>query len=490
VANSASAQYLLDDLPRTLFPTSTIRYLVEKGEDLLLRDVQNNLQVAPPVAAFLPQTVCYAAKKDFLLRRTLQLDPLADLFIYDLVHRNRDRFRKDHRPNRRNFGYRFETGKPVSPMSSYREFRSAVMDARTKYNYTLRTDVALYFNSIYHHDLVAYYSEAGWALEDVEHLGRFLREINSGRSIDCLPHGLNPCKTLGAEFLKFVDNSSLLKSPLSLRFLDDIHVFADDPEDLTADLLTIQKLIGQKGLSLSTSKTVFGQAGDSSVEHTVDRIKKNLLRIRQARIEVSGELVLVPELSYRRLTKRQVSYLIDLLRKQDIDEADAELVLTLLTEHGDEVLKHLTRILPRFPALAKTLHNFLGRTNSLGGLDDIVLEFVRNTTSATEYQLFWVACIAQDYLSKSVQYGDILTALFQHPNATTVSQARILEIPEHRFGMPEMRLTQLRSGQSNWLSWSAAVGCRDQKPQSRNHVLTYFGNVSPLNRTIASVISR
>jgi len=375
-------------------------------------------------------------------------------------------------------------------MTSYRDFRSAVQTARQEYDYTLRSDVALYFNSIYHHDLVAFVSEAGWDGLDVQHLGKFLREINSGRSIDCLAHGLNPSKTLGAEFLKFVDDNALLRSPLTLRFLDDIYVFADSIDDLTGDLLTIQELLGQKGLSLNASKTVLGQGAEATVEHTIDKIKKGLLQIRQTEIEVSGELVTISKISHRSLTKRQTGYLLELLRNPEIDEADAELVLTLLTEHGQEVLKHLTTILPKFPVLAKSLYAYLGKSGSLAGLDDVVLQFVKDISLATEYQLFWIACIAEEYLRDSQKYGDVLAALLGHPNASVLSRARVLEIPEHRFGMRDMRVQQLRSGESNWLTWAAAVGCRNQTPQSRNHVLGYAGNSSPLNRVITEIVAR
>ena len=52
---------------------------------------------------------------------------------------------------------------------------------------------------------------------DVIAFGGFLREINSGRSIDCLPQGLYPCKMIGSDFFRFIDNSSRLKPALQIR---------------------------------------------------------------------------------------------------------------------------------------------------------------------------------------------------------------------------------------------------------------------------------
>jgi hypothetical protein len=487
----SSAQYLLEDLPRTLFPMGTTRCLVESGADELFEFVYKKALNQQDDTAFVPQARCFAAKSDFHLRRTLKLDPCAELFIYDLVYRNRQTFRQDHRTNRISFGYRFSEGRPISPMTSYREFRKTGRDAERTYKYSLQLDVALYFNSVYHHDLVSYFSDNGWPSEDVAHLGQFLRQINAGRSIDCLPQGLNPCKAIGAEFLRFIDNSARLRSPLLLRFLDDIALYSDDESDLIADLLVIQELLGEKGLSLNAAKTKRQAGVAPSVEDDVDEMKVSLLQIRQELIEVSGEPREVEVEEYRPLSDGQTEYLLALLRAEDLDEADAELILTLLTEHGDEVLLQLGSILSRFPVLAKTLFSFLSKSNSREGLGDIVLSFVKNQKLvATEYQLFWLAAIAETFLSADRTYGDVLMALFEHRFATLLSQARVLEIPENRFGMPELRAGYLRSGQSNWLAWAAAAGCRKQTPQGRNHLLSYFANASSINGVMATILMK
>lgn len=482
-------EYLLEDWPRTLFPMETTRYLAEQGSDLLYDYLYSQVFAAPRGQHFAGQALCYAAKAGFHLRRTLKLDPTAELFLYDLVYRKRTSFKKDHLEHRRSYGYRFSQGKPISPMMSYRHFRRAVTAATHKYRYSLKLDVALYFNSIYHHDLVGYFAELGWDAAECQQLGTFLREINSGRSIDCLPQGLNPSKTLGAEFLKFIDHSSQIRSPLLLRFLDDIYLFAESEQELTDDLLTIQQLLGEKGLSLNDAKTALGEGPAGTIEQEVDAIKQALLQLRQDTIEVSGEPVVIEQEEYDKLDETQTDYLMSLLRHPEIDEADAELVLNLLTEHGEAVLEHLGDFLPRFPVLAKTIYTFLGKTDAREGLAQIFLDFL-NAWSATEYQLFWIARCAETYLPKDPAFGDLLMKLFEHKDATAVTQARILEIPEHRFGMPELRATHLRSGESTWRSWAAAVGCRRQTPHSRNHLLSYFANGSPINRVISSVLTR
>jgi hypothetical protein len=153
-----SVNYLLGDYPRTLFPLSTTRVIAENwGQQTLDYVYQKILNPAEIEHSFLAQARCYSSKQGFHLRRTVKLDPVAELFIYDLVYRNRLLFRKDFRNTRRSFGYRFEDGEPLSPTKSYAAFKAAVTDGRMKYPHMLKFDIAAYFNSVYHHDLVQWF---------------------------------------------------------------------------------------------------------------------------------------------------------------------------------------------------------------------------------------------------------------------------------------------------------------------------------------------
>jgi hypothetical protein len=73
-------------------------------------------------------------------------------------------------------------------------------------------------------------------------------------------------------------------------------------------------------------------------------------------------------------------------------------------------------------------------------------------------------------------------ALYDHPRATTITQAKVLEIPETRFGMGALREEHLKVGKSDWLALAAAVGARRETAVSRNHLLSYFSKAGPMNR--------
>ena len=487
----SSVTYLLDDYPKTLFPLNTTKVVVENNSKELFDYIyQKVLNKREAEHSFLSQVRCYSSKHGLHLRRTVKLDPVAELFIYDLIYKNREAFRKDFTAQRRSFGYRFQDGKPISATQGYADFKAAIAQARQQYEFSVRFDVATYFNSIYHHDLVAWFSEAGRSLEDVEYLGQFLREANAGRSVDCLPHGIHPCKVIGAEFLKFIDNFKKLQSQLLLRFMDDFYIFSDHQELLNEDFISIQRMLGEKGLSLNSAKTYYDDIFEQDVAQEIDDIKACLLRFRRSLIQVYGQAMEEgdEEEEYEQLSNEQVEYLLNLLKEPDIDESDAELVLVVLRDYGEDVLERINTFLERFPSLSRNVYNFCRYVNDINELSALILNFLKNGKNITEEQLFWIAKLSEEFLSKTPHYGDILFTLYNHQNASVISRAKVLEIPEQRWGMDELRKEHLRVGKSDWLAWASAIGCRGETRISRNHLVSYFSKASPMNKLIGQCV--
>ncbi|MEH8136731.1 antiviral reverse transcriptase Drt5 [Aeromonas veronii] len=484
-----TVEYFREDYSRGIFPLETNRIIIENSAKLLSDYVyQKILNPTEDAHHFLPQSRCYAAKHGLHLRRTLKLDPVAEFFIYDLIYRNKSSFRKDFATNRISFGHRFENGKPIPLSKAYRDFKKAVSEANSRFEHGLKLDVASYFNSIYHHDLVKWFDN-GRDQSDIESLGQFLREINSGRSIDCLPQGIHPCKVIGAEFLKFIDNSRQLKSALSLRFMDDIYIFSDREQDIQHDFLLIQHLAGEKGLSFNNAKTKQGKIALEDIDEQIEEVRKELLYVRTEMVETyngdAEEKETEEELS---LDAAQEEYLYSLLHNPDLEEMDAELILTFMSEKGEDVLEYLAVFFERFPNLSKKVFYFCKSIDDKSGLAQTIERHLNEYEPITEEQLFWFAKIAEEYLSSTQEYSSILIKLLEHKYATDISISKVLEIPEQRFGFPDIREQYLRVGRADWLSWASAVGTRNMSKNNRNHILKYFSNVSQMNYLIASTV--
>lgn len=481
----SSKQFLLDDLPKTLFPLQTTKLLVENGFDKLKKHGKD-IAFDPEIdGSFLPQKRVYGIKKGWHLRRTLKLDPVAEVFFYDLVYRNRTLFKKHHKKNRVHFSYRFESGKPVSSASDYKKLKVEISKNKEKYNHFAYFDISSYFNHLYHHDLVQWFDERGADERDVQALGKFLREINSGRSTDFLPQGIYPSKMIGSDFLMFIENAGRLKSKLSLRFMDDIYLFSNKLDDIKHDFLLIQELLGLKGLSINTEKTHF----DEDEDEQIDEQKVKLLRRRRHIQFASGvdDDEFWDDDDEEEIDDEDIEYVKSLLSNEHIEEEDAELVLSVMRGNTEEIFDFLGYILGEFPNLSKSFYYFCNHVDDKEFLAKIILENLKNDV-VPEFQLFWMGVIAEQHLNETKEYGKILFRLLEHPSATVISKSKILEIPEKRFGLGEIREEYLRSGQSDWLSWTSAVGSLSLKKLARNHMLGYFMNGSKMNRTIGEII--
>jgi hypothetical protein len=467
--------------------------MVEKFSREMLEFIQSECLAAGK--GFQSQHRVYATKRGWFLRPTVKLDPAAELFIYDFVYRNRSLFAKSPQQNRSIFGYRIVGGVPILGMQSYLDYKSKVSRCKRSYQHHAYLDVASYFNRIYHHDLTTWWEDVGGSPGDAEMLGKFLREATSGRSIDCLPQGIYPSKMIGSAFLNFLESSSRIRCAESVRLMDDFWMFDDDPAILIADFLMAQSLLSDRGLSINEQKSKIVEKTDQQLELPLN-IDEMKIRLLQRRSE---------ELSQRRgyddsddtedeeefeLNTEEHEYLLSMLRADHISEEDAELVLRLMEDHSLDVLEYLPILIRSFPGLAKRMYYFCEKLHDKREVATVLLNLVTSGIQVTEYQLFWFGMMAEDYLLRTSKAGSLLVSLYDHPNATDISKAKILEIPEKRFGLPDLRAEQLRSGQSDWLAWAAAVGSRVHPKGQRNHLLKYFRKCSPMNRLIGEFVEK
>ncbi|NES05127.1 MAG: orotate phosphoribosyltransferase, partial [Okeania sp. SIO2F4] len=246
--NNPVSDFILDDLKRTLFPLNLSEYIAKYAQSHL-SELINKIYSDKKNENFNPQTRVYSDKPNRAVRRTLKLDPVAEWYIYYIAYKYKDKFQLLKNNNRYTYGYIFLNDNPVPGRESYKEFKENYYNCRDKFQYSMELDIANYFNSIYHHDLHNWFMKFSENDDDSQIFGKFLREINTGRSIDCLPQGIYPCKMIGNFYLQDIDDNGGLRSESYLRFMDDFALFDDNKSILYEDLYKIQILLGNKGLS-------------------------------------------------------------------------------------------------------------------------------------------------------------------------------------------------------------------------------------------------
>ena len=349
----------------------------------------------------------------------------------------------------------------MAPSRSYADFKSEVWDGTFENEEFIAFDIAAYFNGVYHHDLHAWFGRIGASNDDVEALGKFLREINAGRSLDCLPQGLYPAKMIGNDFLRFIEDFGGDPGQKDYPLHGRIYLFDDDINVLRADFAEVQRLLGLKGLSVNASKTQSG--GTPSTDKADDEIsdlKKRLLKRRRHLIvshydddfsshepddEGEGE-------GDEALTEAEIEYVASLLNDRNIREEDAELILIVMRDNVERIEQHLALFAHGFPHLAKNFFGLCGDAKDKEAVAQIVLDVVGGGEHIGEYQLFWFGVMLEHYLIDTRLAPELINVLYRHESATDVSKAKILEIPDHRYGLSEMREAFLREGRSDWLA--------------------------------------
>jgi hypothetical protein len=492
---TSTLDFIKKDFGSTLFPLKTNLILAEVIGDEIKEYIDNRvLSDQHDGDNFLSQHKVYATKPRGHLRRTVKLDPVSEYFIYDVVYRNRAIFRPQASDDRRSYGYRFHEGNHIPVHISYSEYKAHLGEGSGQFSHNIQFDIASYFNSLYHHDLSHWFaSKPGVTGVDSNALGKFFRETNSGRSVDFLPHGIYPCKMIGNEFLKFVDLSGLLKSSRIIRFMDDFTLFDNDPNVLKQDFIRIQQLLGKFALNVNPSKTYYdNKVGD--IEATLTNIKQSLKEIITDYEEfptASGVAVIETEVEVENsLSQEQIDGLMNLLRDDDLEESDADLILTFLRSHSDRLLEIFPTLLEKFPNIIKHIYSLSSEVADKAELTKIIHTFLHSGVVLLEYQLFWLGAILEDFLGGTDLYGECLIKIYELTSEFKIARAKILEIPEQGFGFKEIRDELLKTGQSDWLSWSSAIGSRTLPAGERNYVLDYFSKGSPMNFLVASGVKK
>ncbi|MGF1775894.1 antiviral reverse transcriptase Drt5 [Vibrio nomapromontoriensis] len=478
--------FYLDDFEKALFPLETCKFMIENSYDLLDKYVQKIADDTSLKCCFLPQQVVHASKPKHHLRRTKKLDPVAEFYIYHFCYKFRHELKSPKLPNRKVHGYHFKGGSPVSISDAFQSYNEEIEELKGEYNYHIHFDIASYFNSIYHHDLVNCVASRIDSVKEVELFGKFMREINAGFSIDFLPHGIYPTKMLGSSFLSYIDNSAFVKSEVMTRFMDDFFIASNSLESVMEDFHSIQKLLGQKSLNINANKTKIQSDGPIGIENQARSLVSELLNLDVGQNAFGSGIGDLSELEV--IESEKIDELIKLADGHDVTDQDANYILEALKHLTDDLHIYLIQFANKNPSLMKKVFLFCAKCEDMDELANGFLDLVQSTAYLSEYQLFWIAKITETYLLDAKNANSLVRELYSHRNSTPISKAKILEIPTNKFGLQELREANLKNGTSSWLSWASAVGSRNESKIIKDYLMKYFMNVSDINNLIGSAV--
>jgi len=122
------------------------------------------------------------------------------------------------------------------------------------YKYVVVTDVASYYERIYHHRLIQLLEGLGCDLSLIKTLGHLLREWNNGDSHG-IPQSFWASDYLGNVYLHQVDVFMQMQGCRYLRYVDDISIFCTSQNEGRVILLNLSKQLRSLGLGLNAAKT-------------------------------------------------------------------------------------------------------------------------------------------------------------------------------------------------------------------------------------------
>lgn len=144
-----------------------------------------------------------------------------------------------------------KSSKSYNDFISYQNFLCESND----YQYVLETDIADYFERIYHHNLIQLLQGFSCDYEIIEAIAKLLRKWNEGVSYG-IPQSLWPSYLLGNSYLHELDVAMIRDGIKYVRYVDDIRVFCKSKEIAKRELMRIDQIIRPLGLNLQPSKTI------------------------------------------------------------------------------------------------------------------------------------------------------------------------------------------------------------------------------------------
>ena len=144
----------------------------------------------------------------------------------------------------------------IDPSIAYNDFISYQnsLCEDSKYSYIVETDVANYFERIYHHNLWNLLEGLNCDMEIVTALAQLLRKWNEGISYG-IPQGLWPSDLLGNVYLHELDVTMKSENFQFIRYVDDIRIFCKNEKDAKLALIKINQTLRSLGLNIQPSKT-------------------------------------------------------------------------------------------------------------------------------------------------------------------------------------------------------------------------------------------
>jgi hypothetical protein len=299
--------------------------------------------------------------------------------------------------------YRYSGKRNATDMFLHKRASYSTFDKRTRAiaessKFIVTTDVASYFEHLYHHELDTVLRALGAPADVVDSLTGLLRRWAKGVSYG-LPQGLWPSDYLGNVYLDPIDKFMVRSGYPYCRFVDDIRAGVDSLVDGQRCLLRLEKELGRLGLTLNAAKTHIVPA--EQIErivspHTV-RLSQLFDELREESVSFDpygesedldiSEDEILQEAVHRMLTEQ--------LAADDPDPHTCRFVLKLLRTMKDDamvgqVIANLSKLVVASPSVVNYLLAAARRGKNRKKVVASLSNFVYRRRTCYDWQLMWL----------------------------------------------------------------------------------------------------
>jgi retron-type reverse transcriptase len=199
-------------------------------------------------------------KDDLSYRVATQLDPLDSILLSAIIFQFGHLVEQKRRPVNEHtiFSYRFKPdheGHFWDSTCSWNAFWTKCYSNSKEYSYSVILDIADFYNQISHHTIENQLIESGFPNQIVKWIIRLLETITAkvSRGIPVGPHAAH---LLAEASVLPVDNSLATRGIKFCRFIDDIIIFTNSPEESRIVILEMANILDkQQRLVLQRQKT-------------------------------------------------------------------------------------------------------------------------------------------------------------------------------------------------------------------------------------------
>lgn len=396
--------------------------------------------------------------------------------------------------------YRYAGDREAADMFSREDASFTTFNRRTReiaksHKFLIVTDVASFYERIYHHELENTLRGLGASVEDVERVMALLRKWQKGISYG-IPQGIWPSDYLGNLYLDPVDKFMSRAGYAYCRYVDDIRIGARSRVDADRTLVLLEERLASIGLTLSSAKTHIVPSADvddvlfpykprfnaifEELRAIFDDILVDLFPNsaddpywEPSDEEIAATNVQIESQSIRQLLEEQLA----------LDEPDPSVLRYCLRKARsfsdaaplDEVLKNLNKlvlvtqqVVPYLLRMAKVSHTKKIRRR--------VAAFVVKDEAIYDWQLMWyLECLRRIGDLDPETVAAVRGLLLSHPSRLHdgVAVQAYLLVGRHGDDTDRWWMTEQYDREAPWVQRAILFAIRDLPATKRNHFYSY-----------------